>query len=104
MLGKRLLKEIQGLEEGNKDEYIKLVSNPDNIYQWRGIIQAPTDSYYEGYYFNLSIDILSEYPLKPPVIKFITKIFHPNVAYDVSFIHSISIFIKISLFIMHNTL
>ncbi|XP_060246336.1 ubiquitin/ISG15-conjugating enzyme E2 L6 isoform X9 [Meriones unguiculatus] len=32
--------------------------------------------------FRLQIDFPREYPLKPPTLKFITKIYHPNVGED----------------------
>jgi hypothetical protein len=34
--------------------------------------------------FELRIDVGAEYPIHPPVIRFVTKIFHPNVHFDVS--------------------
>lgn len=46
---------------------------------WFAVIRAPEGSCYEGYSFKLSIDVGPEYPLTPPVFKFKTKIFHPNV-------------------------
>ena len=49
---------------------------------WFAVIKAPEGSYYEGYSFKLSIDVGTDYPLTPPVFKFKTKIFHPNVLMD----------------------
>jgi len=33
----------------------------------------------ESGYFQLEIDVPPQYPLAPPTVKFVTKIFHPNV-------------------------
>lgn len=45
---------------------------------------GPENSFYEGYEFDLKIDVPVEYPLVPPTIKFKTKIFHPNVKFEVT--------------------
>jgi len=40
---------------------------------------GPVGSPYEGGMFNFSISVPHQYPLTPPKLKFLTKIFHPNV-------------------------
>lgn len=47
---------------------------------WQASITGPQDSPYEGGQFLLFVQIPSNYPMKPPLVKFITKIFHPNVS------------------------
>ncbi|KAM7283105.1 uncharacterized protein LOC8034341 isoform X2 [Ixodes scapularis] len=47
---------------------------------WQAAITGPQDSPYEGGQFLLFVQIPSKYPMKPPIVKFITKIFHPNVS------------------------
>lgn len=81
--GKRLRKELESLRQ-NADPLIDLTVKDDNIREWNAIIKGPEDSPYEGYSFNLSISVGSEYPLTAPSIKFVTKCFHPNVKFDVS--------------------
>jgi peroxin-4 len=63
-------------------EIQKLEPNPENIMHWTATISAPSDCFYEGYAFELDINVPSNYPLVPPIIKFKTKIFHPNVLFD----------------------
>ena len=37
-------------------------------------LQGPPGTSYEGGFFKLSIDLSSNYPMKPPQIKFLTKV------------------------------
>ena len=85
MLSKRLRKEIDSLSK-NKDEFITLVNDPDNMLSWKAFIQGPPSSAYEGYEFELAITIGSDYPLTAPTMTFVTKIFHPNVYFTVCII------------------
>ncbi|KAK2944834.1 putative Ubiquitin-conjugating enzyme E2 2 [Blattamonas nauphoetae] len=54
----------------------------DNIMSWNAIIFGPDDTIWEGGTFKLTLEFTEEYPNKPPTVKFITKIFHPNVYND----------------------
>ncbi len=42
------------------------------------MIFGPVESPYEGGIFFLKINLV-EHPFKPPLIKFITKVYHPNI-------------------------
>ena len=50
-----------------------------NLFKWKGTIIGPKDTPYTGGIFKLQIYLSIEYPLKPPQVKFITKIYHPNI-------------------------
>ncbi|KAM6544670.1 hypothetical protein CsatB_025406 [Cannabis sativa] len=54
----------------------------DDPFKWQGVIFGPSGSPYEDGVFFLSIDLPQQYPSKPPHIKFLTKIFHPNIDED----------------------
>lgn len=47
--------------------------------QWQAVIFGPDDTIWEGGIFNLALEFSEEYPNKPPIVKFVTKMFHPNI-------------------------
>lgn len=75
----RLRHELKLLQT-DPPEGIEAVPLDPLCYHWQATITGPQDSPYEGGHFYLFLQIPSAYPMKPPVVKFITKIFHPNVS------------------------
>jgi len=76
---KRLRKELQNLERNKKDPDIYLIPDSENILKWSALLRGPSETPYEGGIFQLSIDCGNDYPLAPPSIQFMTRVFHPNV-------------------------
>ena len=52
----------------------------DNKKHWRGTIFGSKDTPYEGGVFVIDILIPDKYPFAPPKMKFLTKIWHPNIS------------------------
>merc|ERR1712137_323481 len=76
----RLMMELAALQrESDHDEIVLYPANDSDIQSWVGFIRGPTDTPFSNGTFELSIDVPSNYPLQPPKIKFVTKVFHPNV-------------------------
>ena len=50
----------------------------NNIMLWNAIIFGPVNTPWEGGTFKLTLQFSEEYPNKPPNVKFLTKMFHPN--------------------------
>lgn len=45
-----------------------------------GSLQGPKDTPYEGGLFYVDIELDDQYPFVPPKMKFITKVWHPNIS------------------------
>jgi len=54
----------------------------DNILVWHAIIFGPQDTPFEDGTFKLVLEFTEDYPNKPPSVRFISKMFHPNVYAD----------------------
>merc|ERR1712070_455543 len=51
----------------------------DNLRYFNVIISGPNSSPYEGGIFKLELFLPEEYPMAPPKVRFLTKIYHPNI-------------------------
>ncbi|KAJ4842972.1 E2 ubiquitin-protein ligase peroxin 4 [Turnera subulata] len=76
----RLFKEYKEVQrEKAADPDIQLVCDDSNIFKWTALIKGPSETPYEGGVFQLAFSVPEQYPLQPPQVRFLTKIFHPNV-------------------------
>ncbi|CAK1588543.1 unnamed protein product [Parnassius mnemosyne] len=76
---KREFKEVMKSEEVAGGA-IKLELVNDSWTELKGQIAGPPDTPYEGGTFLLEIKVPETYPFNPPKIRFMTKIWHPNVS------------------------
>ncbi|KAK6917913.1 Ubiquitin-conjugating enzyme E2 [Dillenia turbinata] len=51
----------------------------DNMRYFNVMILGPTQSPYEGGVFKLELFLPEEYPMAAPKVRFLTKIYHPNI-------------------------
>ena len=51
----------------------------DNMRYFSVAIAGPSDSPFEGGLFRLELFLPAEYPMGPPKVRFLTKIYHPNI-------------------------
>ncbi|CAJ0642933.1 16446_t:CDS:2, partial [Entrophospora sp. SA101] len=58
---------------------ISAIPHEENLRYFDVIIAGPTQSPFEGGVFKLELFLPEEYPMAPPKVRFITKIYHPNI-------------------------
>ena len=78
---RRLLKDLKKMEEDNTQDLQATPIN-DSLFSWEAIIFGPEETIWEGGIFNLHLEFTDEYPNKPPKVKFLTQMFHPNIYND----------------------
>lgn len=76
---RRLRSELKTLKT-DPPEGIQATPLDQNCCHWQASITGPQGSPYEGGQFLLYLQIPDSYPMKPPKVRFITKIFHPNIS------------------------
>ena len=81
---KRLKKELEDMNKTKDDNTVDPFNYSvgpfkGNIKHWKGVIYGPDDTPYSGGIFNIDIKIPDDYPYRPPVVTFLTKIYHCNI-------------------------
>ena len=75
---RRLNKEYRDITKNPPANCSASLVNGDYLH-WKGTIYGPTKTPYESGIFHLDISIPATYPFKAPKVKFITKVYHPNI-------------------------
>ncbi|GAM84103.1 hypothetical protein ANO11243_020950 [Dothideomycetidae sp. 11243] len=82
MASKRIASELRSLADNPIEGTRITLEDESNIHEWRVDMDAPPSSVYKGGTFHISVVLPTQYPFKPPVLSFKTKIYHPNVTND----------------------
>lgn len=77
-LPRRIIKETQRLLS-EPAPGISASPSEDNMRYFNVMILGPTQSPYEGGVFKLELFLPEEYPMAAPKVRFLTKIYHPNI-------------------------
>lgn len=75
----RLLHDFYRLRNEPPVDILAVPTEPNNILQWDAILFGPTNSPFEGGIFKLSLTFTERYPYTAPTVRFVTKMFHPNI-------------------------
>ncbi|KAF8878133.1 ubiquitin-conjugating enzyme/RWD-like protein [Gymnopilus junonius] len=76
---RRVNKEIADCKN-DKTSQIKIELIDESPFHLKGSFPGPEGTPYEGGYFEVDIVIPESYPFQPVKMKFITKVYHPNVS------------------------
>ena len=78
----RVQKELRDLKKCQEAEDFQLKIEPkdDNFMELTGELVGPPDTPYEGGTFVLDIKLPKDYPMAPPKVSFVTKVWHPNIS------------------------
>lgn len=78
---RRLLKELSDIQKDAVDSGITVEPpNPADLTYMVGYVPGPPDTPYVGGTFKVEIKIPENYPFKPPSMKFLTQVWHPNIS------------------------
>jgi ubiquitin-conjugating enzyme E2 D/E len=79
LLLKRIQNELDDLKKNPVENCSAGPIDNNNLKKWQGTIFGPKDTPYENGIFELEIEFTNEYPFKPPLVRFITPIYHCNI-------------------------
>lgn len=74
-----LMIEYKSLQEDPVEGFRVKIVNEDNLFEWEVVLFGPPRTLYEGGYFKAGMKFPHDYPYSPPSVKFLTKVWHPNV-------------------------
>ncbi|KAI8060836.1 putative ubiquitin-conjugating enzyme E2 [Gongronella butleri] len=77
-LPKRIIKETERLL-ADPAPGINATPHDDNLRYFDVVIAGPSQSPFEGGVFRLELFLPEEYPMAAPKVRFLTKIYHPNI-------------------------
>lgn len=78
---RRIQKEIADIHSDSLSNiYASPVGNGDDLTHLKGSFKGPPGTPYEGGTYTIDVRIPGEYPFRPPIMKFDTKVWHPNVS------------------------
>lgn len=75
----RLKRELARMSQKPPAGISLALKDDSNITALEAIIIGPEDSPYKDGVFKMEITIPENYPFSPPAMKFLTKVYHPNI-------------------------
>merc|ERR1712012_701872 len=71
--------EYKSLEDDPVEGFRVKLANEEDMFLWEGALFGPPDTLYQGGYFKAHLKFPTDYPYNPPSIRFLSKVWHPNV-------------------------
>eukprot|EP00762_Andalucia_godoyi_P003556 ANDGO_04300.mRNA.1 Ubiquitin-conjugating enzyme E2 2 len=82
---RRLMRDFMNLKKETQDPHEAGYSaSPEeaDVMKWSAVMFGPSGTIWEDGTFKLSLSFSESYPQKPPEVKFLSKMFHPNIYND----------------------
>lgn len=76
----RIQKELKEIERDKASGVAVQLRDGSNVQKLIGFVPGPKDTPYDGGVFMIDIVLPEQYPFVPPKMKFITKVWHPNIS------------------------
>jgi ubiquitin-conjugating enzyme (huntingtin interacting protein 2) len=79
---RRVAKELSDIESDSKISNISAqpADSTSDLTHLKANISGPPGTPYEGGSYIVDVKIPTEYPFRPPIMKFDTKVWHPNIS------------------------
>lgn len=74
-----LRRQLKDLSKNPSEGFSAGLIDDSNIWEWEVMIIGPGETPYEGGFFRAIMSFPKDYPLRPPKMRFTTKIWHPNI-------------------------
>ncbi|KAH8090527.1 ubiquitin-conjugating enzyme/RWD-like protein [Filobasidium floriforme] len=78
---RRVQKELGDIRK-SPNKHIKVEVDESNVTHWDVKLDGPHGTPYQAGTYGMTVDFTNDYPFKPPVLKFTTKMYHPNIDSD----------------------
>uniref|UniRef100_A0A8C4GUV3 UBC core domain-containing protein n=1 Tax=Dicentrarchus labrax TaxID=13489 RepID=A0A8C4GUV3_DICLA len=75
---KRILEELKSLHR-DPHPYFSIFPSESDFTFWKIIMEGPPDTPYEKGVFELFCQFGADYPVKPPLVRFVTPVYHCNI-------------------------
>ncbi|XP_030258472.1 uncharacterized protein LOC115572482 isoform X2 [Sparus aurata] len=75
---KRILEELRSLH-CDPHPFFRVFPSEEDFSFWKILMEGPPDTPYEKGVFELYCQFGDEYPVKPPLVRFVTRVYHCNV-------------------------
>ena len=78
---RRIAKEVADIHSDNLSNiFANPVGSGEDLTHLKGSFKGPPGTPYEGGNYIIDVKIPNDYPFRPPIMKFDTKVWHPNVS------------------------
>ena len=85
---RRVAKELSDMQGDTESQIlIQPTGGGSDVTHLQASFPGPPDTPYEGGSYEVDIKIPPEYPFRPPIMRFTTKLWHPNISSQTVSIH-----------------